>query len=404
MFRHRAAPAIFQRVMDQLLKGLPMVCGYLDDILVSGKTKEDHDDNVRAVLKRLDETGIRVNEEKCRFGLEQVEYLGYIINDVGLQPITEKVDAIQKLPQPNDVTQLRAFLGMINYYGKFLKNLSTTLGPLHALLKKGQKWNWSHNCETAFNMAKRMLSSLALLVHFDSKKEVILTCDASQYGIGAVLSHINDNNDEQPIAFGSRTLHPAEKKYSQIEKEALAVVFGVKKFHNYLFGKPFTINSDHKPLLTLPNEAKAIPTMVSGRIQRWAILLSAYEYKFKFKPGKEIANADVMSRLPLKVREEEIPEPAEIVFNIKKLDEMIARKELVSATGEDNTLMIVKKYIQDGWPDMIAHQIEMKPYWTRRDGLSSAKDVIWWGSIIVIPRKLQSRTMILLHEGHPGIV
>ena len=146
-------------------------------------------------------------------------------------------------------------------------------------------------------MAKRILSSSALLVHFDCKKEVILTCDASQYGIGAVLSHINDNNDEQHIAFGSRTLHPAETNYSQIEKEALAVVFGITKCHNYLFGKPFTITSYHKPLLTLLNEAKAIPTMVSGRIQRWAILLLAYEYKFKFKPGKEIANADVMSRL-----------------------------------------------------------------------------------------------------------
>ena len=211
MFRHCSSPAIFQRVMDQLLKGLPMVCWYLDDILVSGKTKEDHDDNVRAVLKRLDEAGIRVNEDKCRFGLEQVEYLGYIINVVGLQPITENVDAIQQLPQQNDIIQLRAFLGMINYYGKCLKNILTTLGPLHALLKKGQKWKWSHNCETSFNMAKIMLSSSALLVHFDSKKEVILTCDASQYGIGAVLSHINDNNDEQPIAFGSRTLYPAVK-------------------------------------------------------------------------------------------------------------------------------------------------------------------------------------------------
>ena len=173
---------------------------------------------------------------------------------------------------------------MINYYGKCLKNLTTTLGPLHALLNKGQKWKWSHNCEKAFNMAKRMLSSSALLVHFDSKREVIMTCDAYQYGIWAVLIHINDNNDEQPIAFGSRTLHPAEKNYSQIEKEALAVDFGVHKCHNYLFGKPFTITSDHKPLLTLLNEAKVIPTMVSGRIQRWAILLSAYEYKFKFKP------------------------------------------------------------------------------------------------------------------------
>ena len=148
-----------------------------------------------------------------------------------------------------------------------------------------------------------MLSSSALLVHFDSKKEVILTCDASQYGIGAVLSHINDNNDEQPIAFGSRTVHPVDTNYSQIEKEALAVVFGVHKCHNYIFGKQFRITCDHKPLLMLLNEAKAIPTMVSGRIQGWAILLSAYEYKFKFKPGKEIANADVMSRLSLKLRE-----------------------------------------------------------------------------------------------------
>ena len=136
-----------------------------------------------------------------------------------------------------------------------------------------------------------------------------------------------------------------------------------KKCHNYLFGKPFTINSDHKPLLTLLNEAKAIPTMVSGRIQRWAILLSAYEYKFKFKPGKEIANADVISRLPLKVREEEIPEPAEIVFNIKKLDEMIARKELVSATSEDTMILL-----HEGHPGIVRKK-------------SLARSYFWWSTM-----------------------
>ena len=218
---------------------------------------------------------------------------------------------------------------MINYYGQFLNNLSNLFGPLHELWKKEKSWKWSKECEKSFKQAQIMLISSKVLIHFDSKRNTRLTCDTSQYGIGAVLSQEMDNGEERLVAFASRSLGQAEKKYSHIEKEALGIVFGVKKFHKYLFGPKFnTIANDHKPLLALLNEAKSVPAMVSRRILRWALLLSAYEYVFVYKPGTKIANADAMSRLPLKTKERKVPIPEEMVFNINKLDEVIERKDL----------------------------------------------------------------------------
>ena len=398
-----AAPAIFQRVMDSLLQGLNMVCGYLDDILITGKDKEEHDKNVNMVLKRLDMAGIRVRSEKCTFGRNQVEYLGYIISAEGLHPVQKKVKAIIDAPSPENSTQLRAFLGMINYYGKFLNNLSNLFGPLHELLKKGKSWKWSKECEKSFKQAKMMLTSSKVLVHFDSKRNTRLTCDASQYGIGAVLSQEMDNGEERPVAFASRSLGQAEKNYSQIEKEALGVVFGVKKFHKYLFGRKFTIANDHKPLLTLLNEAKSVPAMVSGRIQRWALLLSAYEYVFEYKPGSKIANADAMSRLPLKTKERKVPIPEEMVFNINKLDEVIERKDLQKATNEDRTLTVIRRHIQEGWPEDKMEEV-WKPYYRKKLELLNYNELVWWGSRIIVPYKLQKAILETLHEGHPGIV
>ena len=137
-----------------------------------------------------------------------------------------------------------------------------------------------------------------LLVHFDPKKPLIVACDASQYGLGAVLSHLMDDGQERPIAFASRTLSPAEKKYAQLEKEALTIIFAVTKFHHYLYGVHFTIQSDHQPLSFLFSELKGIPVMTSSRIQRWALTLSAYHYSIRYKAGKKLNNADALSRLP----------------------------------------------------------------------------------------------------------
>ena len=166
-------------------------------------------------------------------------------------------------------------MGMLNYYGKFLPNLSTCLAPLYALLQKKSPWSWGSQQENAFNKAKSMLTSSCLLTHYDPTKPLILACDASPYGLGAVLSHQLEEG-EYPVAFASWSLAPAEKNYSQIDKEELAIVFGVKHFHQYLFGRPLIIKSDHKALQYLLGGKKGIPSMASARVQRWALTLSAY--------------------------------------------------------------------------------------------------------------------------------
>lgn len=188
-------------------------------------------------------------------------YLGHRISAKGLQPTDEKVRAIKEAPSPSNVSQLRSFIGLVNYYCKFLPNLANTLAPLYSLLQKNKKWLWGLDQKAAFQKAKCQLTSESLLVHYDTSKELLLSCDASPYGIGAVLSHKMPNGTEQPIAFASRSLSKPEQKYAQLDKEGLAIVFGVKKFHQYLFGRKFTIYSDHKPLQHIFAEPRPIPIL-----------------------------------------------------------------------------------------------------------------------------------------------
>ena len=157
---------------------------------------------------------------------------------------------------------------------------------LYQLLQKNATWAWGPPQEKAFIEAKKHLTSSALQVHYDPDKELILLCDASPYGVGAVLSHKMEDDSEKPIAFASRSLAPAKKKYAQLDKEALAIIFGVKKFHQYLSGRRFTIYSDHKHLQHLFSEQKPVPSMPSARIQQWALILSAYDYVISYKPGE----------------------------------------------------------------------------------------------------------------------
>ena len=210
--------------------------------------------------------------------ISEVEYLGHSISAKGIQPISEKVRAIRDAPRPQDVSQLRSFLGMLNYYGKFIPNLATLLRPLYDLLQSAKTWSWGKSQEQAFCKAKELLSSAPLLTHYDPEKPLVLSCDASPYGVGAVLSHCMEDQSEQPITYVSRTLSPAELKYAQLDKEALSIVFGVKHFHQYLYGRKFAILSDHKPLQYLLGETRGIPAMASAHIQRWALMLSAYNY------------------------------------------------------------------------------------------------------------------------------
>ena len=240
-----SAPAIFQKLMDKVLHGISGVTCYIDDILICSADEETHFSTLEKVFSRLESHGFRLKLEKCEFLLTCIEYLGHIITSNGIKPVPSKVEAIVKAPKPVNVQQLRSFLGLINYYGKFIPNLSTLLHPLNALLQANKKWVWSSECAKAFQAAKNHLTSAVVLTHYDSSLPITLAADASAYGVGAVISHVFPDKSERPIAFASRTLSSSEQNYAQLQKEALALVFGVQKFHRYLYGRNFTLITDH---------------------------------------------------------------------------------------------------------------------------------------------------------------
>ena len=267
LFGVASAQAVFQEAMDALLQGLPHIICYLDDILVTGSTTQEHLQNLAVVLERLSQHGLRLKEEKCSFMQDSVDYLGHHIDAQGVHTSTSKVEAITRALSPKNVTELRSFLGMVNYYRKFLHNLSTQLHPLHALLKHSTKWHWSDECDRAFKQVKRKLSEVPVLMHYNPELPIRLAGDVSNYGIGAVLSHVDPDGQEHPIAFASRTLSQCEKNYSQVEKEALSLIFGICKFHKYVYGRHFILVTDHCPLTALFGPKSGILPLAAGRLQ-----------------------------------------------------------------------------------------------------------------------------------------
>ena len=292
-FGVHSASGIFQRELENRLVSIPFVKVRSDDILVSGKNDQDHFDNLKQVLKVIKANGLQLRLKKCAFMQNEVIYLGYQINEDGIFPVKEKIDAIKSAKEPTNVSELKSFLGLLNHYHRHFQNFADTLEPLHNLLRKGVKWEWTEKEQTSFEKAKLILNETKFLVHYDPQKPIILACDASPYGIGAVLSHYMPDGSEKPVTFASRTLSQTERNYSQIEKEALAIIYAIKKFHQYLFGKRFILFTDHKPLLGLFSE-KGIPNMTAAQMQRWVILLSAYYYTLIYRSGAENSNADFL--------------------------------------------------------------------------------------------------------------
>jgi len=198
------------------------------------------------------------------------------VSKEGIHPSSKKIEAILKVQPPTDLAELRSFLGMENHYGKFIQFLADLSAPLNHLLRKETPWKWSSECQQSFDQIKEALTSTKVLAHYDSKLLVGLACDASAVGVGAVLFHRYEDGTERPIAYASKSLTPAEKNYSQIEREALSIIYGVRKFHQYLYGRNFLLLTDHKPLLTIFGEKKGIPIMAASRLQRQAIISASY--------------------------------------------------------------------------------------------------------------------------------
>ena len=402
-FGIHSASGIFQREMESRLAGIPYTIIRVDDILITGRTEKEHLGNLEKVLEVMLQNGLHLKMSKCSFFKSEVIYLGFRINNEGIEPVGEKVRPVLEAPEPTNTTQLKSFLGMLQYYHRHLPNVASKLEPLHELLRKDKKWEWKESQRNAFKIAKQSLSSSKLLVHYDPQKPMRLAVDASPYGVGAVLSHIVDD-EERPIAYASRTLNSAERNYSQIEKEGLAVVYGVKKFHQYLLGLKFQVYTDHKPLLGLLGESKPIPVHSAARIQRWALLLAGYNYELMYRRGAQNANADAMSRLPIEGVDSEDSRDENGVFMVALEHSPVTSIEVKRETERDPVLVRVKEFLIHGWPDELQVDSEFQPYKSKMNELTIEDGCILWGGRVVIPPKLQEKVLGDLHLSHVGVV
>jgi hypothetical protein len=403
-----SAPAIFQQVMDQVIQGLKGVACYLDDLLITGRTTEEHFSNLNAVLQRIKDYGFRIRKEKCQFFQNSVEYLGHIIDKAGIRPSPKKVEAILKAPAPGDQSQLRSFLGGVNYFGKFIGQLADLSAPLNNLLKQDVQWDWSKEANDAFTKLKEALASMDVLVHYDPKLTLGLACDASSVGLGAVLFHRYPDGTERPIAYASKTLNQAERNYSQIEREALSIIFGVKKFHQYLFGRSFKLVTDHKPLLAILGPQRGIPVMAASRLQRWALILAGYSYDIEFKPTAQHGNADCLSRLPMgpdhKFERDGTDDAIVCQLQQAQIDQLpVSARAIREATRYDPKMCKVLQMIRNGWDDHIPDK-ELTPYKSRKDELTCQQGCIMWGLRVIIPPKLCNKVLQELHSAHSGMV
>ena len=398
-FGIHSAPGVFQRIMDTVLAGIPKVICYLDDILVAGETPEEHDETLSQVFKRLLDAGFRLSKSKCNLRKPSVRYLGHVIDAKGLHPTEDKMQAIRDAPTPKNVTQLKSFLGLILFYARFIPNHSTLLAPLNALLCKDTKWKWTAKENAAFKAAKDALLNSQTLVHYDESLPLYLACDASEYGVGAVLSHRIDGID-RPIAFASCTLTDAQKNYSQTCKEAFSIMFGLQRFRQFLCGRSFTIITDHKSLMEIFNPSRPVPKQAVARLQRWSLSLASYDYKLEFRNTTAHANADGVSRLPLSDMWNPPVDEVECYFFDDDVVTNVTHAMIKKHTAIDPILSKVYRYCCDGWP--ISVEPELDPYKTRCDELTVEQGCVLWGTRVIIPAKLQRMVLTELHATHPG--
>ncbi|XP_053681612.1 uncharacterized protein K02A2.6-like [Sabethes cyaneus] len=340
----KAAPGAFQQVVDAMLAGLQHTSGYLDDIIVGGRNEEEHWENLKALFERLQEFGFTIQLEKCSFGSRQIKYLGHLMDQHGVRPDPAKVAAIRQMPPPVDVSGVRAFLGAVNYYGKFVPNMRALRFPLDELLKAGTKFKWTSACQSAFDKFKEILSSDLLLTHYNPELEIIVAADASSIGLGATISHRFPDGSMRVIQHASRSLAPAERNYSQPDREGLAIIFAVTKFHRMIFGRKFRLQTDHAPLLRIFGSKKGIPVYTANRLQRWALMLLMYDFTIEYVATEKFGHVDVLSRLINQhVRLDE-----NYVIAAVTLEKDVG--EVQHGTRSNPILSKVVQYIHQGWP------------------------------------------------------
>ena len=394
MFGISSATEKYQQIMQQVLQGTGAV-NIIDDVVVHGANQQEHDKMLINVLKRLKECGMTLNKEKCKFNLSKIKFFGLVLSERGIGPAEEKVSAVIEARKPKDATELRSFLGLVNYSGRFIPNLATISDPLRRLTKKNVSYNWGKEQDNSYNELKVRLANHVILGYFKPNHETKLIVDASPVGLGAVLVQ-NQVGEDRVIHYASRSLSDTERKYSQTEKEALAVVWGCERFHIYLYGIKFLIISDHKPLEVIYS-AKSKP---SARIERWVLRLQSYDFKVVHESGKSNI-ADPLSRLlPETKKEKDRIDYVNFVVN-NAIPKAMTRQEIELNSETDCELKTVRDCINNNLNWDKCGNIGFKAV---KDELCVLGNLVLRGTRIVLPKVLRPKAMCIAHEGHPGIV
>ena len=287
-------PAEFQKVIDNLLKDK----AFIDDILIASKgTKIEHIALVEKILKKLDVSNVALKLRKCEFAKTECEWLGYRIGESGIAPLVRKTQTVEDLKTPKSRKQLKSLMGSMHSLHKFLPNLAEVSAPLRPLLSQNNDFIWTSTCEDAFQQLKSLVKNIVKLRHFDIHRETRIICDASHDGLGAVLEQYSASG-WHPISFAFRYFNPDEKKYSTNELELLAVVWAMEHFRNYIYGRYFTVISDHKALLMLLNSSPKGNKTFFSRLTRWYDRLVPYNFKVEHRQGSKMGIADYLSRFP----------------------------------------------------------------------------------------------------------
>ena len=453
-FGINSAGAQFQATIDEVLTGIDQTCCRVDDILITGRNDEEHKANVREVVRRLENAGFRCRLDKSEFMQPAVIYLGHVVSAQGIKPVASKVETLVKAPFPESRDQLISFLGAVQYYARYLPNLSTVIEPLNQLRSAQTKWIFGREQKDAFEKLKSMLTSERVLAFYDPSVPLKVDCDASSVGIGGVISHKYPDGTERPIEFVSRKLTETERRYSQLDREALAVIWTLKKFHKYVYAVPFELVTDNKPLQYILHQSKCIPEMVVSRLQRWALILANYDYTISYRPTGKHANADVCSRFPLQNQELAVTHPDSLICDSVNEcrvcrdavytvfvgeDKPLLNSTLISKmTRTDPVLAKVMMFTLEGWPKrpksaqntaisgdssrrysnakepkLVRNMtisgdsaqrwmVEWKPYADKQTEFSVDKGCLMWGGRVVIPEKMRSDVLDLLHSTHMG--
>ena len=393
-------PATFQRLMEIVLAGLQWECCvvYVDDILVCSETLEDHVAHLRQVFDRLRQGGLKLKPSKCTFLCDKVVFLGHVISADGISPDPAKTEKVRDFPVPSDVGGVRQFLGLASYYRRFVPSFSKIAAPLNALTKKSVSFNWSEECQVAFDKLKDLLCSAPVLAYpmFGPQQQFIVETDASILGLGAVLSQKQDGSQAHPIAYASRSLHTHERNYGITELETLALVWAVRLFRPYLLGHKTIVFTDHSACTSLLKAPHPSP-----KLARWAVTIQEFDLDIRHRPGKTNANADALSRNPV---DGAISLAVQTIENDQETVDKDVLEQAKKLQREDTECKVRLAYLEEGTlpdDDQRARRLSLeRPHFIVIDGCLFHENPHRPGKwCLVVPEQMRQQ---LLHEAHGG--